>query len=196
MINIPCHCGNNIESGLNPEIDLSDKPEIYAEIIQGDFMTFHCSKCDNDIKTETALHLFDKDNKLDIDFLPELDRIHYLNGQIKVKAERLVIGYKELVEKIVIAGEKFDDRIIEIIKFRMLEKASSDDINIYLNSIGDDELMFYVYGLKLDQVGISRIPFSVYEKINSELSELLKDDDIKLFTDGPYVSVNRIYLED
>lgn len=196
MIKIPCHCGNIIETELETDIDLASVPEIYAQIVEGDFMSFHCPKCDNDIKTETAVHLFDKENNLDIDFIPELERIKYLNGHIKSTAARVVIGYKELVEKIVISGEKYDDRIIEIIKYRMMEKAASNDIRIYLNSHEGDELIFYIHGLKPDQIGISRVPFSVYQKISTELNELLKNDDIKLFTDGPYVSVSRIYLED
>ena len=115
---------------------------------------------------------------------------------LPTSAARVAIGYKELVEKIVISGAKLDDRVIEIIKFNMLEKARNNSIRIFLNHTEDSELVFHIYGLKPDQVGISRVPFSVYENISAQLDKLLSDDDIKLFTDSAYVSVSRIYLED
>lgn len=196
MIKIPCHCGNTIESSLDTEINLAADPEVYTKIVEGEFMTFTCPNCGNELKTETALHLFDERNKLDIQFIPELDRGNYLGGHIAVKAKRVAIGYRELVEKIVIAGAGLDDRVIEIIKFRLLEKADADNISISLNGTDDESLVFHIYGLKPDQVGISHIPKTVYSKIESELDELLENEDIKLFTDGPYVSVSRVYLED
>ena len=196
MLKIPCHCGNEIESDLKTELNLETEPEIYTKIIEGSFMTFTCPKCGNEIKTEISVRLIDKKNDIDISFIPDLERNNYLGGQIKTDAKRVVIGYKELVEKIVIFGAKLDDRIIEIIKFRLLEKADSDNVKIYLNSINGDELEFYIHGLKPEQVGVSHIPVTVYNKIASELDALLENDDIKLFTTGAYVSVGRIYMED
>ena len=87
-------------------------------------------------------------------------------------------------------------RIIEIIKFRLLEKSENKNIQIYFNSRENDQLVFYIHGLKEDQLGVSRIPFSLYQKLESEIDNLLKEDEIRLFTDGAYVSINRISLED
>ena len=196
MIEIPCHCGHIIESGLSEDIDLSAEPDIYSSIIEGDFMTFTCPNCGNELRTETALHLFDNNSDLDIQFIPELERSSFLSGNIPVTAARVVIGYRELVEKIIIAGANLDDRIIEIIKFRLLEKAEATDISILLNEIDGENLVFHISGLKPGQTGISNIPKNIYKKLENELAELLENEDIRLFTDGPYVSVNRIYLED
>ena len=196
MIEIPCHCGNIIKSDLDTDINLGHDADAYARIIEGDFLTFRCPKCGNEIRTETTLHLFDEENNIDIQFIPELDRGLYLSGKIDVTAARVAIGYRELVEKIIIAGAGLDDRVIEIIKFRLLEKADSADLKIYLNEVSGVSLIFHIYGLKPDQTGISEMPKSVYEKLENELDELLENEDIRLFTDGPYVSVNRVYLED
>lgn len=196
MIGVPCHCGQIIETNLEAEIDLSLQPHIYKEIIEGSFMSFNCPKCGNNIKTELTLHLYDKKNDIDLYFIPELKRASYLSGNITVTAARLVAGYKELSEKMVIAGEKLDDRIIEIIKFQLLEKSEKKNIQIFLNHVDKDALIFYIHGLKPDQLGVSKIPRRVYDQINCRLDELLNDDNIKLFTTPPYVSVNRIYLED
>ncbi|MDC7225633.1 MAG: CpXC domain-containing protein [Spirochaetales bacterium] len=196
MIKIPCHCGNIIESDMNTEIDLASTPEIYARIIDGTFMTFSCPQCGNELKTEVELHLFDKGEDFDIQFLPELERANFLSGGITATSKRIAIGYNELVEKTIIAGTKLDDRIIEIIKFRMLEKADKDNLSITFNSVEGSDLVFHIAGLKPDQIGISHIPMSVYQNLENKIDELLVDDDIKLFTDGPYVSVSRVYLED
>lgn len=196
MIKIPCHCGNIIESDLNTEINLASEPDIYAKIIEGEFLSFKCPNCGNKLKTEISLHLFDKEKQLDIQFIPELDRSNFLSGQIKPEAECIAIGYRELVEKIIIAGAKLDDRIIEIIKFRLLEKADTENLSIYFSEIDDENLIFHIHGLKPDQVGISKIPLSAYRKLEAEIDKLLENKDIKLFTDGPYVSVSQIYLED
>ena len=196
MIEIPCHCGNIIESDLEPEIDLGRNPEIYNRIIEGDFMTFTCPLCGTEIKTETALRLTDAERGLDISFIPELDRTEYLSGIMVLPGKKVAIGYKELVEKIVIAGEKLDDRLIEIIKFNLLEKADSNSVRIFFSHRENNDLIFHIHGLKPDQIGLSRLPETVYTKLLERLDELLENDDIKLFTEGPYVSVSRIYLED
>ncbi len=159
-------------------------------------MSFSCPKCGNEIKTEIALRLTDKNNGIDLQFLPELERINYLSGRIKVKADRLAIGYKELVEKMLIYGEKLDDRIIEIIKFQLLEKSENKDITIFLNHVDSNKLIFHIHGLKPDRLGVSQIPRRVYDKINGSLMQLLNDKNIKLFTKPPYISVNRIFLEE
>lgn len=181
---------------MESKIDLSAEPSLYAKIVDGDFMKFRCPECGNELKTEVPVHLYDKPAGVDLQFLPELERSNFLSGNIKPIAVRVAIGYPELVEKIVIAGAKLDDRIIEIIKFRMLEKAERNDIRIYLSSIENGTLIFHIHGLKPDQLGVSRIPENTYKKIETELDGLLENDDIKLFTEGPYVSVSRIYLED
>ena len=196
MIKIPCHCGNIIESEIETEIDLGKNPEIYKNIINGDFMTFHCPECGNEIKAETALHLADSGNNLDLSFLPETERSNVLSGKIKTDSSRIVIGYRELVEKVVLTGEKLDDRIIEIIKFKMLQKAGDQAATIYFSSVDGENLIFHIHGLKPDKIGISKVPKKIYNSINNELEENLADEDVRLFTDGPYVSVSRIYLED
>ncbi len=196
MISIPCHCGNTIETEVDEVIELESKPEIYSDIIEGKFLSFECPKCGNEVKTEARVRLTDKKQGIDIDFIPESDRMMFLSGKITTKAKRVVIGYNELVEKITCFGAKLDDRAIEIIKFNMLEKAESDLIRIFFNNKDNEELIFHIHGLKPEQIGISRLPMAVYAKIIQQLDELLKNDDIKLFTKGPYVSVEQIYLED
>jgi len=196
LIGVPCHCGEIIETNLETEIDLGSNPGIYKEITDGSFLSFTCPVCGNNIKTEISLHLFDKKNGVDLYFLPELERINYLSGRLSVSADRLAIGYKELSEKMVILGEKIDDRIIEIIKFQLLEKSDNKNIQIFLNHIDGDELIFYITGLQPERLGISKIPRRVYDQINSSLEMLLNDENIKLFTTPPYVSVNRIFLEE
>ena len=195
MVEIPCHCGNTIKEEFTTDIDLEIHPEIYRNIIEGDFMTFHCAECGSDIKTEIEARLRDASKGIDLYFIPEMDRIKYLSGSVAAPSSRVVIGYPELAEKISIAGEELDDRVIEIIKFRLLEKSDNRNIRIYFNSRDSENLVFYIHGLKPDQLGISKIPLSLYRKLESSLDELMRDDEIKLFTAGQYVSVGRISLE-
>lgn len=196
MVQIPCHCGNIIEADIESNIDLSQKPEIYKDIIEGDFMSFTCPECGFVVKAETSLHLTYSQKGLNISFLPEADRSSYYTGRIKTDSSRVVIGYRELVEKILVYGADLDDRVIEIIKFRLLQKAETESANIYFSSLDNESIIFHIYGLKPDKVGVTKIPVDIYKSIEQQLEQLLEDEDIKLFTDGPYVSVNRIYLED
>ena len=196
MISVPCHCGEIFETDLEPELDLEKRPEIYRQILDGNFMSFSCPKCGRLIKTEVSIRLRDAAAGIDLQFLPELERTNYLAGNIGIGAPRLAIGYPELVEKITIYGGKLDERIIEIIKFQLLEKAENSDIRIFLDHLDNDVLSFHIHGLRPDKVGLSNIPFSVYDRMNENLDQLLKDDNISLFTNPPYISVNRIYLEE
>ena len=195
MINITCHCGETIDTNLEEDLDLASSDNIYRSIIGGSFMAFDCPNCSNTLKTEVKIHLFDEAKDIDIQFLPELERASYLSGKAKYSAKRVVIGYPELVEKISVIGQALDDRIIEIIKFRLLEKSPKPEILIRFSHKDQDNLIFHIDGLRTDQVGVSKVPIEVYENISNNLDSVIEDENISLILKPPYVSINCVYLE-
>ncbi len=196
MINIPCHCGKNIETDFSSEIDLSASKQVYRDILEGSFMSFECPSCGNVIRTELKTVLKDPESGLNLLFLPELERINFITGKIDSEADSVAIGYPELVEKILIAGEGLDERAIEIIKFRLLLKAPSTGINIVFKSIENNNLIFHVLGLKENETGITKIPRSAHDDILQNIASLSEDEDVRMIIEGPYISVSKISLED
>ena len=81
----------------------SDKnPEVMTAIISGDFMSATCPRCGKILKPEYPFKLFSNTQKINLYFIPELDRSPYLLGKLEYDIGtpgRVVIGYRELAEK-------------------------------------------------------------------------------------------------
>lgn len=198
---ITCHCGNTVEYNFPGRIDISKKPNIAEEILENTFLRVTCDKCGADLKPDFSM-IFENVpspmGKICIHYLPEIERTLFLAGKIDTSCERIVIGYPELREKFLIFREDLDDRAIEILKFLLLEKAeSSGDLTILLQEADGETLAFYLYGLKEGEVGVSRIPLSLYEKVISTYDERARVDEVyRQISDTPYVSINKISLEE
>ena len=135
--------------------------------------------------------------------IPELDRNQYLMGKLPITipdVTRVVIGYNELVEKMSIYKSELDDRIIEVMKYYILQKLPEPEngeaeIFIYFISSDQDKLAFHIKGIKKEEIAVTNINFSMYEKILSEIDDKVKTEPFKDFLSPPYISINRIYLE-
>lgn len=198
---ITCHCGNTVEYSFPGKIDASRKPEVVEEILENTFLRLSCEKCGAELKPDFSMLFENVDSpigKIRIHYLPEIERTLFLAGKIDTSCERIVIGYPELREKFLIFRENLDDRGIEIMKFLLLEKAAvSGDLTILLQEFDGVSFTFYLYGLKEREVGISRIPLSLYEKVISTYDERVRTDEVyRQVSEAPYVSINKISLEE
>lgn len=194
---LTCHCGAEIESDFPEEIDLSQEPRTIDEILDGTFMSVRCTSCGALLKPEFATVLHGSDRGWNITFIPELERTGYLTGKREVKTNRLVIGFRELREKAVMLREGLDDRPIEILKFYLLEKLEEpDEMSISLFEVSEDEnLVFHIEG-KGEELGLTKMPMRMYEKVFDELEERIKEEPFFSIVAEPYVSINKICLEE
>ncbi len=197
MKEIKCYCNNPIKIDFPDQINLETDPGYEKEILDGNFMTFKCTECGKDFKPELPVRLVDKSRDIDIQFLPELDRRAFYNKKIQFKnIKRIAIGFPELLEKFIIINEGLKDEIIELIKFYLIskipDKESCSEINIFFDYLKDNTLFFNILGLKKDEVGISRIPFSFYLQTSEEIDSKRDTEPFKSFLTPPYVSINNI----
>ena len=203
---IVCHCGNTIQQDLPDTIDVQEDPQVIQRILEGSFMEVTCDSCGETLKPDFPVHfknLTIAGEPLDLDYLPELERSQFFRNKIEISAQRLAIGYPELREKMLVSAHDLDDRALEILKFLLAEKAfdkdlvekSFNDIAIILNDIESNQLVFYVYGLKNEEVAVPRIDMHLYNKVLESMPERLENELYSEIVNPPYVSVNKIAIE-
>lgn len=202
MRNIVCFCEHNFEIDIPDIIDMEKDENIINSILAGEFMNIKCPNCKTLLKPELPLRLIDNSKKIDIYFIPEIDRTSFLMNKLPYDIntpERIVIGYKELVEKITILQNGLNDQAIEIIKYYILskarEKAMGDDIRIFFHKQENDTFFFYIEGLKKDEIGQYEIKNDLYQKVQQDVVNKLSDPSFSVFLQPPYVSLNKVYME-
>ncbi len=194
---LTCHCGTEIESDFPEEIQLEDNARIIDEILDGSFMSVRCDSCGTLLKPEFATVIRDSRRGWDITFIPELERTRYLTGKREVTTNRLVIGFRELREKAVMLRAGLDDRPIEILKFFLLEKLEEpDESSISLFEVSEeDNLVFHIEG-KGEELGLTKMPMDMYRKVCDGLEERIKEEPFSTIVEEPYISINKISIEE
>ncbi|MBN2534063.1 MAG: CpXC domain-containing protein [Spirochaetales bacterium] len=204
MKKITCYCEEIFDADIPDEVDLDKNPETITAIIDGKFMSITCPRCGKLLKPEYPFKLFSNSSGINLFFIPELDRSPYLLGKLEYSIgtpDRVVIGYRELVEKISIYKEKLDDRIIETIKYYLMKKAvetsnnEEADIDVYFHEKKSGTFIFHIEGLKLGEIAETKIKKDMYDKIAKDIDQKIKSDPFKAFLSPPYVSIKRIYIE-
>lgn len=198
---ITCYCENELEIEVPETLDLAANPEKEREILEGTFLAFRCDRCGKVLKPEFPIRVIDESRNLELYMLPELDRGAFARGKAAYTLHdkshgRVVIGYPELVEKIKANRDSLDDRVLEVIKFYLLEKAGADDsVRAYYYAHGDEAVEFHIYGLREEEVGVSKVPLRVYEQIASEIETKSNEEPFDSMLEPPYVSVQKTYRE-
>lgn len=203
---IVCHCGNAIQQDLPDTVDMQAEPQVIQRILEGSFMEVTCDKCGEKLKPDFPVHFKNLEiagEKIDLDYLPELERTQFFRNKEESSVRRVAIGYPELREKMLVSANDLDDRALEILKFLLVEKAmdkdmgnhSFNDITVILNSVEDNQLVFYLYGLKDKEVAVPRVNMDLYNKVLESLPERLENDLYAEIVKPPYVSINKISLE-
>ncbi len=200
-----CYCEAKFEADIPTSVDLAKNPETEEEILAGNFMTVSCPACGKLLKPEFPVYFFDSASKkgIDIFFIPELDRVSYYRKTLEYKVEnakRVVIGYEELIEKILLKSSGLDDRVIEIIKYYLLNKALEDsendrEIRIFFHEREKDSLIFHARGLRDDRVGVLKVPFGMVEKVSLQLEKRQRKEPFSIILKDPYISINKLYSE-
>ena len=195
---LTCFCEHTFEVDFPEQFSIDKTPETLEQILDGSFMSFTCPNCGKVLKPEFSFLLTDTTGDIEIAFIPEEQRAAYMNGKESFpETKRVVIGYKELVEKIKIMKNNLDDRVIEIIKFYLLQKAEQEieHPDILFNGFDPKDpnsLIFHIHDLQSDQLGVIPIPFSFYEKNLSSLPEKVNDEQFQDILTPPYISIKKI----
>ncbi len=194
MKTINCFCGASFDEDVKDQIDLNDEPELIKSILDGSFMSFECPKCGKTLRPE--FHVKFRGDNIDLEIIPEIERDSFLAGRIESTAAQVVIGMAELREKLLIMEYGYDDRIIELVKLYLLKKAG-DKQNITILFAGKEHsaIIFHIYGLKEGETGISKLPESIYNNLEENLEEKLREPGIAEFLSLPYRSINTINTE-
>jgi hypothetical protein len=123
---VACICDHRFEVEFPGQVDLSRSPEMEEAILKGSFLTTKCPKCGKLFSVEVPVRLQDAGRQLDLFLIPEEDRREYLAGTLPYPVEnarRVVIGYEEMVEKLLLHRDGLDDRCVELIKYHLLKRA-------------------------------------------------------------------------
>jgi hypothetical protein len=193
-------CGNTFDSDFPEELDIAETPGLLEEIMKGAFLTVTCEKCGIHLRPEFPLRITGftgaKGAYSDIMFIPELERDSFLFGKRDYSGDRVVIGRPELMEKTSVYHSSLDDRALEVLKYLLLEKMDSrDDVKIYYFETMEEEITFQIYGLKPNEVGITRIPMDLYRRVEADIPRRLKEEPFREILMPPYVSVSKISME-
>ena len=199
-----CFCEHSFETDIPDSVDLGAEPEIEQSILDGEFMSVRCPSCGKLLKPEFPVLVRDSGSARTISLVPELDRGSYFRGTLPYKlheSDRVVIGYDELAEKIRIKRQDFDDRVIELIKYYLLNKVlegyeGEREVHIQFSRLDGETLMFHVVGLKEEEVGVLKVPRAMIDKVSAQLEERQKQEPYATILRGPYVSVNTLYKEE
>jgi hypothetical protein len=196
MTEITCACERSFEVDIPDSVDLATQPKATDEIIAGTFLTFTCPHCGNQIKPEFPFHVFDSSDATDIFMIPEIERDRFLLGISEhTDHERVVIGFSELAERLLIRRAGLDDRAVELIKYYLLIKAGpTANPQIFFRKVESEDLILEILGMKADEVGVARIPRKLYDSALQDLSTKIHEDPYRIILEPPYVSITKIEI--
>lgn len=199
-----CVCGHEFEAVLWDSVRISGEGGLKSKILNGEINQIRCVKCKKRSYVEKNLLYCDSNQKLLIQMHPQSDRPKYvelesehkkaikMNSHFRGYTCRLAFGQQEMVEKIRILDSGLDDRIIEMIKLKILEQ---DEV---VKETPDAELLFSQY---LTEEGELHFKLTSIEKNISQTivisvehyEELLESAQHpqKMICQGMYVNVNK-----
>jgi hypothetical protein len=200
---IVCFCEHAFDADVPDSVDLSKEPEVEQAILDGEFLSISCPNCGKTLKPEFPVFIEDPQAENSIFFVPELDRGAYFRDSLSYslrEANRVAIGYEELVEKFLLKRYDLDDRVVEIVKYYLLSKVMEDEtgdreMRILFSKREGDTVLFNVLGMKKDEVGILKVPMATVEKVASQLEEKKHQEPFSEILKAPYVSINNLLVE-
>lgn len=199
---ITCLCENIFKAEIPTEYDCQAEPQTISCILDGSFLNVNCPLCKKRLKLEFNVHIFDHAKGWDIELIPELERNEYLRKLTNIdqhNKKRVVIGYRELLEKVKCLQDNLDDQAVEYLKYHILSQimAKTDneeiDIRIFYFETKEGELHFHIEGLKQDEIALLKLPQSIYQKAIKDWPQHIQEEPFKDFLYPPYVSINRLY---
>jgi hypothetical protein len=196
-----CFCEHEFESEVPDSVDLAEQPQARQAILEGDFQAIQCPGCGKTLKPEFPALV--REPGWSVFFVPELDRVAYYRGKLPYpvgEVDRVAIGYDELVEKLRIREAGLDDRLVEVLKYYLLQKVLEHyegETDVRLLFIGPEPagLVFHAHGLRDKEVGVLRVSRQMADKAAGQLEGKLREEPFSQFLSAPYVSINKLATE-
>ena len=193
----PCICEHLMEIEVPEVVDIEEEPKVLEDLRKGNFLSVVCESCGKTLKPEFPFRVIHPSRGIDIYLLPERERNNFLSGSISVpKADRIAIGFPELLDKLEIFLNNLEDRPVELIKLYLLQKAGKENVKLFFHKKEDDYLVVHVHGLRPNEIGVSKVPLSVYEKAKNTILSGNLEKEIKEMLTPPYVSVSLLSPEE
>ena len=199
---IACFCETTFDTDLPTAADMAADPEIEQLILDGSFMAVSCPGCGRKLTPEYPFRLTGMRALGDVFLVPETDRGAYERGTLDYETGapgRIVVGFPELQEKVLIDGLHRDDRVIEIMKYYLLtgstpaaEGGQERDVAIVYRGMEAGRHVFNIIGMRDGEVGVARLADELYGKIASDVETRVTDDPFRDFCAVPWVSLRRI----
>ena len=151
---LSCTCGHEFETKLWDALNVTEAKELKGKLLSGEINQVQCPKCQKKSYIEKSLLYHDMDQRLWVQMLPQADRPKWPELQEEYQEEikknsgpfsnrkyhfRLAFGREELLEKIRIFDANLDDRILELLKVRILTEDET------LKTVSDAKVLFSRY---------------------------------------------------
>ncbi len=199
---VACFCESTFEADIPDTADLAADPEVEQSILDGDFMSVTCPACGKRLTPEYPFRLAGVKGLGEVLLVPEPDRAALARGKLEIvtgREGRVVAGFPELVEKLIIAAAGLDDRVIEIMKYYLLTGGathapaeSRDDVTILYRGLDDGRHLFHIVGMKKGEVGVARLATALYARIAADVKTRVLEEPFRDFCTPPWVSLRRV----
>ena len=161
-------------------------------------MAVTCPACGKRLTPEFPFRL--QAEGWEILLVPEEDRVAFLRGKLDYPVgspTRVVVGFPELAEKVLIFGQALDDRVIEIMKYYLLTGAADraeGETEPVLSYHGQQagRHVFNVSGLRKGEVAVARMGPEVYQRIAGDVEKRVLEDPFREFCSPLWVSLRKV----
>jgi hypothetical protein len=199
---IACFCESVFDAQVPESANLSEDPDVEGLILGGDFGAVSCPVCGKRLTPEFPFRLTGVRGVGEVFLVPEAHRTAFLRDKLEYPVGtpgRVVVGFAELAEKVLIFGRGLDDRVIEIMKYYLLTGAAGGpgqetelDVTFLYRGEEGDKHLFNILGMKEGEVGVARLGRATYDKIASDVENRVKEEPFRDFCSPPWVSLRRV----
>ncbi len=101
------------------------------------------------------------------------------------------------MEKVLIFGQRLDDRVIEIMKYYLLTGPgggrcrAEPDVTVYYRGVEAGKHLFNIHGMKDGEVGVARLAQELYARIAADMERRVQEEPFCDFCGAPWVSLKR-----
>ena len=181
-------CGNKHQVKKYSLINVTEKPDMKEKILKNRIFYFDCDHCDLIAPLTYDSYYLDSKKKLLLllspSVTPELEDEMKNWENKKEFTKRIVDNINDLKEKIMIADNHLDDRVIEIIKIQYLRQLEREMVNdTLMNLLFDYSEQGMCFIAFFEKKGIGKMPLSLdyYHEIENKYRVQIKDHSTDKF---------------
>ena len=169
-------------------ITVKDSPDLKGDLLAGKINMFNCPSCGASGLMPHPMLYNDEEKRLLISFSPTNDAVlaEQLYEKVRTSSResgelqklegwnlRFVTDYNELLEKVLIFDNGFDDKTIEVIKLMVLSQDvdKSEQRKCFFGKADGDNIEFMVHDFIENQIFTSIVPKETYNTIYQSLIE-------------------------